>query len=87
MRIVGRQTAELMGLCDIDDERYEPNLGLKAPVLNCVSEHFELNFQVPREKREEYLGKRMVSEIDDYVKAYLWWYHDINMETVHEEIR
>lgn len=75
MKIVGQQIARIMGLTDIDDNGYESGLGLMIPVINCVVEHYHLDFQVPCEGRKEYLGRMVVSEIDDYIKAYLWWYH------------
>lgn len=75
MKEVGRQVADIIGLDDICDKEYESKLGLMAPVLNCISEHFGLKFEVSCEIREEYLGKRTVSEPDDYIRAYCWWYH------------
>lgn len=85
MKEVGKQLAELLGLSDINDENYESSLGLRVPVLDCISMHFNLDFEVCSEVRSEYLGKRVVQEIDDYIKAYLWWYHGICMEIGHEE--
>ena len=86
MKEVGRQLAERMGLSDINDENYESSLGLRVPVLNCILTYYNLEFEVCSEVRNEYLGKRVVEEIDDYIKAYLWWYHGISMETGREEI-
>lgn len=64
-----------MGLPDIDDDGYESGMGLMVPIMNSVTEHYHLDFQVPCEGRKEYLGRMAASEIDDYIKAYLWWYH------------
>lgn len=72
---VGRQVAEILNITDIDDTDYEPNLGLQVPILNSVSKYFKFNFKLPKEQRKSILGKRITSEIDDYIKAYLWWYH------------
>lgn len=77
MKEVGRQIAPLLGLSDIDDEGYEPDLGLKVPVMKGITEYFGLDFQVSCERRREYFGKMAESDIDDYIRAYLWWYHGI----------
>lgn len=77
MKVIGRQVANLLEIKDIDDKHYESDLGVKAPLLKCVSEYFHLVFQVPRELRKEYLGKWVVSELDDYIEGYLWYYHQI----------
>ncbi len=82
MKLVCRQIAQVLNLNDIDDENYEPNLGLKVPVMNSILEYYKLNFQLPCESRKEYLGKWTVSEPDDYIKAYLWWYHQIQTDGV-----
>ncbi len=79
MKIVGRQIAQIMDLTDIEDEGYEPDMGMKVPVMNSVLKYFQLNFQVPCERRKEYLGKMTVSEVDDYIKAYFWWYHQMSI--------
>lgn len=75
MREVGRQVADLIGLDDVCDKQYESQLGLMAPIMDCILKNFGLSFDVPREVRYEYLGKRTVEEPDDYIKAYCWWYH------------
>lgn len=77
MKEVGRQVANILGLNDIDDENYESTMGICVPILQDVLNYFDLNFIVSRELEKEYLGKRVVLEVDDYIRAYLWWYHEI----------
>lgn len=77
MREVGRQLAAILELDDIDDSEFEPNLGLRVPIMPIVQKYFELNFKVPCEVRKEYIYKRVTAEPDDYIRAYLWWYHEV----------
>lgn len=79
MKVIGRQIARIMGLTDIDDDGYESNMGLMVPIMNSVLEYFQLNFQVPCESRKAYFSKMTESEIDDYIKAYFWWYHQVSL--------
>lgn len=79
MKVIGRQIAQIMGLTDIADDGYESNLGMKVSIMNCILEYFQLDFQVSCERRKEYLGRMTVSEIDDYIKAYFWWYHQMSL--------
>lgn len=74
MREIGRQVAEMLSLDDIDDSEYESNLGV--PVIPAVRKHFNFEFDVPCERRK-YFGKKVVDDIDDYIRAYLWWMHEI----------
>lgn len=79
MKEIGRQTAKILGLTDICDERYESSMGLPIPILPSVRDYFGLNFIVPEERKRDYFGKEVEDrekEIEDYVEAYLWWYHD-----------
>ena len=75
MRIIGRQVANLLGLSDIDDDTFAFTEGFRPPLLNCVSEYFNLDFQVPRQTREDYLGKKVADEVDDYIKAYCYGFY------------
>lgn len=77
MKEVGRQVADILGLDDIDDEYYESEMGIRVPILQDVLNYFDLDFVVSRELAKEYLGKRVEVELDDYIRAYLWWYHKI----------
>ena len=79
MKVIGRQITRIIGVTDIEDDEYESNLGMKVPIMNSVSEYFQLDFQVSCERRKEYLGRMAVSEIDDYIKAYFWWYHQMSL--------
>lgn len=79
MKVIGRQIARIMDLTDIEDDEYESNLGLKVPIMNSIAEYFQLDFQVPCESRKDYLGKVTEVEIDDYIKAYIWWYHQVSL--------
>lgn len=79
MKEIGRQVAQILGLTDICDENYESNMGLPIPILPSVRDYFGLNFTVPRERKRDYFGREVEDrekEIEDYVGAYLWWYHD-----------
>ena len=79
MKELGRQAADILELTDICDERYEYSMGLPTPILPSVKEHFGLNFTVSRERKEDYFGKEtgdIDKEIEDYIRAYLWWYYD-----------
>lgn len=80
MKEIGRQVADKLGLNDINDENYESKLGICVPVMRDISNHFKLNFVVPHEKCTGYLGKKVKDEVDDYIKAYLWWCHQIVVE-------
>lgn len=79
MKEIGRQVAQILELTDICDEGYESNMGLPIPILPSVRDHFGLNFTVSRERKRDYFGKEVEDsdkEIEDYIHAYLWWYHD-----------
>ncbi len=79
MKEIGRQIAQILELTDICDERYESNMGLPIPILPSVIDHFGLNFTVSRERKSDYFGKKVEGsdkEIEDYIRAYLWWYHN-----------
>lgn len=79
MKEIGRQIAQILELTDICDEGYESNMGLPIPILPSVKEHFGLNFIVSRERKEDYFGKEVTDadkEVEDYIRAYMWWYHD-----------
>lgn len=79
MKEIGRQIAQILELTDICDECYESDMGLPIPILPSVRDHFGLNFTVPRERKRDYFGKEVDGtnrEIEDYIRAYLWWYHD-----------
>lgn len=82
MKEIGRQTARILNLTDICDEKYESNMGIPIPILPSVKAHFGLNFSVPRERKEDFFGQEVVDrnkELEDYVRAYLWWYHDMDI--------
>ncbi|MCI8899540.1 MAG: hypothetical protein HFH76_02755 [Lachnospiraceae bacterium] len=79
MKEIGRQTAAIMNITDICDEHYESNMGIPIPILPSVKEYFGLNFTVPAERKEDYFGKcceDTALDIEAYVQAYIWWYHD-----------
>lgn len=79
MKEIGRQIAQILELTDICDERYESGMGLPVPILPSVKEYFGLNFTAPRERMGDYFGKEVEDsskEIEDYIQAYFWWYHD-----------
>ena len=79
MKEIGRQIAQILELTDICDERYESNMGLPIPILPSVKDYFGLNFTVSRERKGDYFGKEVEDndkEIEDYIRAYFWWYHD-----------
>lgn len=76
MREIGRQVAKMLQLDDIDDSDYESCLGFPAPVMPAVRKYFGLEFDVPCE-RKEYFGRKVRNDIDDYIRAYLWWMHEI----------
>lgn len=80
MKEIGCQAAKILNLNDICDERYESKMGIPIPILPSVKEYFGLNFMVPTEKKEDYFGRKVDDssrEIEDYVRAYLWWYHNM----------
>ena len=82
MKEIGRQVASILGLNDIDDAGSKSGLGISVPIMHDISSYFQLDFETPLEinnttfwgegGREE-RGK----EVDNYIRAYLWWYHDI----------
>lgn len=74
---VGRQVAKLLNLSDIDDEGCDVRMGIPVPILKNVSDNFELSFIVDIEQKEDWLGKRIMSPLEDYIRAYVWWYHEI----------
>lgn len=76
MRKVGEQVAALLGLDDINDSGFEPQMGIPVPILPVVQKYFGFAFTVPREKKKEYFDKRVEEDTDDYIRAYLWWYHE-----------
>lgn len=80
MKEVGRQVAEILKLKDIDDENYVAFLGAAVPIMKDVINHFSLAFEVPYEVKREYLGRYVEDEVDDYIRAYLWWYHQIAVD-------
>ncbi len=79
MREVGKQVASILGIHDIDDSAYESKLGKPTPILPAVRKHFNLDFKAPCEKQEELLGKRVTGGLDDYIIAYIWWYHGLSI--------
>lgn len=80
MKEIGRQVAGILGLDDIDDSDYKSGLGICVPIMHDVSSYFQLDSEVPLEINNTiFWGKREErrKEEDDYIRAYLWWYHDI----------
>ena len=80
MKEIGRQTARILNLNDICDEKYESRMGIPIPMLPSVKNYFGLNFTEPVEKKEDYFGEGIKDrnrEVEDYIQAYLWWYHDM----------
>lgn len=75
LRVIGRQVADLLGLSDIEDEKFTFSQGYCPPLLNCVSKYYNLEFQVPRQKRGDYLGKKVMDEVDDYIRAYCYGFY------------
>jgi hypothetical protein len=80
MMEIGKKVAETIGIEGDLDRNYCLQLGLPLPVLPCVEKHYNFNFEVEREIREEYFGKKVVDELEDYIYAYMWWYHDIRIK-------
>lgn len=80
MREVGKQITALLELDDINDSEYESEMGIPVPVMPVVQKYFGLNFKVPREKKKKYFDKKVTEEVNDYIRAYLWWYHDLIMD-------
>lgn len=77
---IGRQTADILGIHDITGEsEYEPRLGIPTPILSCVQECFEMNFMQPCEKMRCVLETNLEFGLRDYIKCYMWWYHDISL--------
>lgn len=79
MKEIGRQTAQILKLNDICDEKYESNMGIPIPILPSIKAHFGLDFTVPVERKQDYFGRVVEdkeSYLEDYIQAYLWWYHD-----------
>ncbi len=83
MRYIGRKVAEILKISDICDDYYESGLGLTNPVLPVVRRHFCLEFECPIETKA-FLGVEYDILEDDYIKNYVWWFHDLAFDSPSE---
>lgn len=73
MKEVGRQVAALMGISDINENIYDCEIGIPVPIIQTVYKVFNFDFV----EKKQWFGKKVDLEVEDYITAYLWWYHDI----------
>ena len=66
-----------LGISDVIFNDLNIHLGIPSPVLPSVKSFFDIDYEYPVEKSESYLRKRVENELEDYIRAYVWWYHDI----------
>lgn len=76
-RNVCKEVSDKLGLSDIDDDQYPNNMGIPIPIHPAIVDHFGIDYSVETEKIESYLGKKVNNELDDYIKAYMWWFHNM----------
>ncbi len=80
MHEIGKRIAEILNLNDIDQHlEYESCLGIPTPVIPCVRKFFGLDFIVPCEKMRCPLEVKSGYGLREYIKVYLWWYHEKNL--------
>lgn len=77
MQEIGRRTARILNINDIDENlNYEPCLGISVPIIPCVMDFYGLNFIVPCEKMHCLLKLNSGYGLKEYIRIYLWWYHE-----------
>ena len=79
MKHIGRYVANVIGVDDINDEDYYSGLGgVSSPVIDCVKQHFKIEYEFPVETKA-FLGNDISDLENEYIKNYCWWYHDVSL--------
>ena len=80
MKMICDEVANIIGINDVSYLDLNIPLGIPTPILPYVKKYFKLNYQYQTEKCTFRFGKEVVDEIDDYIRFYIWWYHNIILE-------
>jgi len=76
---IGKKVAKRLNLVFEERGHYDLKLGLPLPLLPSVNDYYLFSFEVEREVRDEYFGKRVKNELEDYIRAYMWWYYNLRI--------
>jgi len=52
-------------------------LGIPSPMLPSIKECFKIQYISVPDSRKYFLGKNIEDSVVEYVRNYMWWYHEI----------